>query len=90
MTSIQEEIIKTAEQLLAEGKADIVIGFGAGSLPMRAAPCVITKPEDAQQLVWNSYCLNNLAVYLPEYFAPVPWLKEQKPPPESGDCSQRL
>jgi ferredoxin len=82
MTSIQEEIIKTAEQLLAEGKADIVIGFGAGSLPMRAAPCVITKPEDAQQLVWNSYCLNNLAVYLPEYFAPVPWLKEQKPPPK--------
>jgi hypothetical protein len=65
MTSIQEKIRKTAEQLLADGKADVVIGFSAGSLPMRATPCFITEPGDAQQLVWNSYCLNNLAVYLP-------------------------
>jgi ferredoxin len=82
MTSIQEKIRKTAEQLLADGKADVVIGFSAGSLPMRATPCFITEPGDAQQLVWNSYCLNNLAVYLPGYFAPAPWLKEQKPPPK--------
>jgi ferredoxin len=82
MTSIQEEIRKTAEQLLADGKADIVIGFSAGSLPMRATPCFITKPEDAQQLVWNPYCLNNLAVYLPGYFVRAPWLKEKKPLPK--------
>lgn len=82
MTSIQEEIRKTAQQLLAEGKADVVIGFSAGSLPMRATPCFITQPDAAQQLVWNSYCSNNLAVYLPKYFAPDPRLKEQPPQPK--------
>jgi hypothetical protein len=70
--SIQEEIQKTAAQLLAEGKADIVIGFSAGSLPMRAAPCFITEPDAAKKLVWNSYCSNNLAVYLTGCFAPDP------------------
>lgn len=80
--SIQEEIQKTAAQLLTEAKADIVIGFSAGSLPMRATPCFITKPDAANQLVWNSYCLNNLAVYLPRCFAPDPRVKEQPPPPK--------
>ncbi len=80
--SVQEEIRKTAAQLLAEAKADLVIGFGAGSLPMRTTPCFITEADAAQQLVWNSYCLNNLAVYLPRCFAPDPRVKEQKPPPK--------
>jgi ferredoxin len=82
MTSIQEEIKKTAGQLLADGKVDLVIGFSEGLLPMRATPCFITGLESAKQLVWNSYCLNNLAVYLPKCFAPDPRLKEQKPPPK--------
>jgi len=82
MMAVEEEIRKTAAGLLAEGKADVVIGFGAGSLPMRATPCFITEPEAAQQLVWNSYCLNNLAVYLPGYFVPAPSLKEKKPAPK--------
>jgi ferredoxin len=82
MTAVEEEIRKTAADLLAEGKADVVIGFAAGSLPMSAAPCFITEPEAAQQLVWNSYCLSNLAVYLPGYFVPAPSLKEEKPAPK--------
>ncbi len=82
MTAVEEEIRKTAAGLLSEGKVDVVIGFAAGSLPMRAAPCFITGPEDAQQLVWNSYCLNNLAVYLPGYFIPAPHSREDKPAPK--------
>ena len=82
MTSIQDEIRKTAGQLLTEAKADMVIGFSASSLPMRTTPCFVTEADSAQQLVWNSYCLNNLAVYLSGCFAPDPRLKEQKPPPK--------
>ncbi len=82
MTSIQDEIRKTAEQVLTDGKADLVIGFSESSLPMRAAPCFITKADCAKELVWNRYCLNNLAVYLPKYFAPDPHLREQKAPPK--------
>ncbi len=82
MTSIQDEIRKTAGQLLTEAKADIVIGFSESSLPMRATPCFITEAESAQQLVWNSYCSNNLAVYLPRCFTPDPRLKKQPPAPK--------
>jgi ferredoxin len=82
MTSIQTEIRKKAGQLLAEAKVDLVIGFEEGSLPMRTTPCFVTEPDDTQRLVWNSYCLNNLAVYLPRCFAPDPRLKEQPPPPK--------
>ncbi len=82
MTSIQEEIRKTAAQLLADSKVDLVIGFEQAALPMSATPCFITRPEAAQQLVWNSYCLNNLAAYLPKCFSPNPRLKEQEPPPK--------
>ncbi len=81
MKSIQEEIRKVAAGLLAEDKVDLVIGFGEGTLPMRATPCFITNSDAAQQLVWNSYCSNNLAVYLPACFAPDLRLKEQPPPP---------
>lgn len=82
MSSIQEEVRKTAKELLEQQKADVVIGFSAGTLPMRAAPCFVTKPEDAEQLVWNSFCSNNLAVYLPARFLPDPRVREKPPPPK--------
>ncbi len=47
MTLIQDEIRKSAEQLLADCKADLVIGFSESSLPMRAAPCFITEADCA-------------------------------------------
>ncbi len=82
MTSAQDQIRETAAQLLSEGKADLVIGFSQGSLAMQATPCFVTEADDAKQLVWNSYCSNNLAVYLPKRFAPDPRLREQAPPPK--------
>jgi ferredoxin len=82
MTSVQEEIRRTAQQLLAAGKADLIIGFTDGTMAMKASPCFITEPDDAKHLVWNSYCLNNLAVYLPGCFTPNPHLKEPPPPPK--------
>ncbi len=82
MTAAQEEIRKTAAQLLTEGKVDLVVGFTEGTLPMRATPCFVTDPEAAQRFAWNSYCVNNLAVYLPKCFAIDPRLKEQPPAPK--------
>jgi ferredoxin len=82
MSPIQEDVRKTAAELLSDGKADIVIGFSEGSLPMRASPCFITDGGAAQRLVWNSYCSNNLAIYLPRFFVPDPRLREPPPPPK--------
>ena len=80
--SIQEELRSTAAELLEQGKVDLVVGFTEGTLPMRATPSVITTPDAAQRLVWNSYCSNNLAVYLPRCFAPDSQLREPPPPPK--------
>lgn len=82
MTSTQEQIRETAAQLLSKGKVDLVIGFSQGTRAMRTTPCFVTKADGAEQLVWNSYCSNNLAVYLPKCFAPDPRLREQEPPPK--------
>ncbi|MHC4239509.1 MAG: hypothetical protein ACYSUC_07100, partial [Planctomycetota bacterium] len=82
MISAQDQIRELATQLLSEGKADLVIGFAEGSLPMRVTPCFISEPDDTQRLVWNSYCSNNLAVYLPRCFAPNPRSKKQEPLPK--------
>ncbi|MHC4474661.1 MAG: 4Fe-4S binding protein [Planctomycetota bacterium] len=82
MKTTEEQIRDKAAQLLAEGKADLVIGFEQGPLPMRTTPCFVSKADDATKLVWNSYCSNNLAVYLPRCFAPDPRLKEQPAPPK--------
>ena len=43
---------------------EMVIGFRRGSQPMMNEPCVVRKPEDADELVWDSNCGINLANYL--------------------------
>ncbi len=61
---LSSRIAETAARLLSEGRAEVVIGFEQGSIPMRATPCLITDPADAGRLIWNAFCSNNLARYL--------------------------
>jgi len=35
-----------------------------GSLPLRATPLFVRTPQEADRLVWNSFCDNNLATYI--------------------------
>jgi coenzyme F420-reducing hydrogenase beta subunit len=64
MSNIVNEIRQTARMLLAEGKADVVIGFERGTLPLRATPCFIKDAGDAERLIWDETCNNNLAVFV--------------------------
>ena len=61
---IQQKIKEKAKELLANKEVDLVIGFGEGSLPLRATPIFVRTPEEADRLVWNSFCDNNLATYI--------------------------
>ena len=61
---VQEKIREKAKELLAKKEVDLVIGFGEGSLPLRATPLFVRTPEEADRLVWNSFCDNNLATYI--------------------------
>jgi len=45
---------------------EVVIGFERGSMPLRSRPCFVRKEEDADRLVWDGFCENSLAAYLPK------------------------
>jgi formate dehydrogenase subunit beta len=64
---VQQKIRDIAKELLAKKAVDLVIGFGEGTLPLRATPLFVRTPEEADRLVWNSFCDNNLATYLPKF-----------------------
>ena len=64
MPEVVEELRALARDLLANGEVKTVIGYKAERLANRASPVIITSPERAGELVWNKFCLNNLAVYL--------------------------
>ena len=66
MSQLTHEIREAARGLLRDGKAQVVIGFERGSLPLRSRPCFIRKEEDAEKLVWNGFCETDLAGYLPK------------------------
>ena len=66
MSEIQDKVREAAKQILEDGTVALVIGWGAGSVPFKTTPVFIEKPEDADKLVWNPACVNNLAVYLPK------------------------
>ncbi len=66
MPDIQDKIREEAKKALESGEVGVVIGWGAGSVPFKTTPVFIDKPEDAEKLVWNPACVNNLAVYLPK------------------------
>jgi ferredoxin len=59
-TKLREEV----KRLLLEKKADVIIGYEKGTLPLTATPCFITLPEEADKLVWNNFCTQNLAKYV--------------------------
>ena len=54
----EEQLRAEARKLLAEGTVKVVIGYG------ERGPLLLTRPEDADQLVWNNRCTANLAMYL--------------------------
>jgi ferredoxin len=64
MIEFTEKIKEIARKLLKECQVEMVIGFRRGSMPMMNEPCVVRKPEEIEQLVWDSNCGINLANYL--------------------------
>lgn len=64
MESIEKKLREEAKLLLAEKRVDVIVGYEKGSLPLVATPCFIEKPEDAEKLVWNACCTQNLAKFV--------------------------
>ena len=66
MQQLTDEIRAIARKLLREKQVEVVIGYERGSLPLRRRPCFVRKEEDADRLVWDGWCENILATYLPK------------------------
>ena len=64
MENIETKLREEAKRLLLEKKVDVIIGYEKGTLPLTATPCFITTPEEADKLVWNNLCTQNLAKFV--------------------------
>ena len=52
-----------AKELLSSGTVGVVVGYETGT-GGRSRPAFITKPEDAEKLIFDDSCHHNLALYL--------------------------
>lgn len=62
-----EEIKKKAKELLEAKQVDLIIGCQRASDGVLAVPVFIYKKEDVEKLVWDAYCVYNLANYLNDF-----------------------
>ncbi len=79
MNKIGEHIRQRAAELLESREIDAFIGFRQGSLPMTTQHYVARSAAEAQNLVWNSFCVLNPTNILPSL------LKSFEPPRRPGD-----
>ncbi len=79
---MNSDIRQTARRLFEDKKVDTIIGFEDGTIPLHASPVFISEANEADRLIWNSFCWNNLAVYLPR-------LKDQKVGIVAKGCDSR-
>ncbi len=64
MENITIKIRAVAKQALINKEVDKILGWKKGDLWSESYPAFITKSEDAETLIWDSFCINNLSKYL--------------------------
>lgn len=67
MDELTLQLRRTAKEILEQGQANLVIGWEKGTFRYSSTPVFISKPEDTERLIWDEYCINNLAKYLLDY-----------------------
>ncbi|MFA6133513.1 MAG: 4Fe-4S ferredoxin [Phycisphaerae bacterium] len=82
MHDMETKLRKAAKDLLESGKVETVVGFQNGSLPLRTRPHFVRDASVADTLVWNRFCTNNLAAYLPRLFEKPASVRGQWSPPK--------
>ncbi|HLC17932.1 MAG TPA: Fe-S oxidoreductase [Thermodesulfobacteriota bacterium] len=61
---MENALREKARELLTSGEVQVVIGYGWNRRKTRTTPVFITRSEDADRLVFNPLCVNNLSIYL--------------------------
>ncbi|MDR1545737.1 MAG: Coenzyme F420 hydrogenase/dehydrogenase, beta subunit C-terminal domain [Deltaproteobacteria bacterium] len=65
LEDVAKKIRESAKRLLAEGRAEVVVGYRRGTIPLTTAPFFARTAEECDQLVWSNFARINLANYLP-------------------------
>lgn len=66
MSDLSKEIREATRKLLQQKEVELVIGFEKGTLPLHSTPCFVRDAREVDKFVWDSFCDNNLAKYLPK------------------------
>jgi len=62
-----DELKIKARELLKNKQVDLIIGYQRASDGVLAMPCFVDREEDVDKLIWDVYCVYNLANYLKDY-----------------------
>ena len=62
-----EELKSKAKELLKNKQVDLIIGYKRVSDGVSAMPCFVAQEEDADNLIWDAYCVYNLSNYLKDF-----------------------
>ncbi len=65
--NINKELQEKVKKLFEDKRIDCFIGYEQGSLFYKARPCFINRIEDVNRLIFNSFCINNLSIYLKNF-----------------------
>ena len=82
-----KKIQEIVEELFEQDKIDLVIGHEAGTVALKSRPYFIRKDdedrtEEIKKLTWNSFCSNNIAVFLPKFYEIDPFRKKKDETPK--------
>jgi ferredoxin len=59
-----EQLRDACRKVLAEGRVDVVIGYGEETPGGAVYPVFVRNANDVSKLVWNERCVSNLTTYL--------------------------
>lgn len=62
--NLEKEIQSRAKDLLEKGEVDVVIGFAKGTLLGVSTPFFAHTSDEAERLIIDSYCHQNLSIYV--------------------------
>ncbi len=66
MEKISERMRALAKKALEDREVDRILGWERGDIWWESYPVFIDNPQEADSLVWDSFCVNNLSKYLIE------------------------
>jgi len=67
MSELTARVREIAKRLLDNQQVDVVFGWEKGTEPFSSTPVFIRRPEEAERLVFDEFCIHNLSTYLLEY-----------------------